>query len=90
MRIAQSVFAGSIAVLAILASPALANGTTPNPDANAQKVDQAPTASCYAYQQAPDGSWTQLACHEGGMAAAPPPVHTKSANHHTGEESTTR
>ena len=89
MRIVASIFAGSVAVLTILASPALANGTTPSSHADANaKTDEAPPASCYAYQQAPDGSWTQLACHEGG-AAAPAPVHAKSASHHTGEETTT-
>ena len=43
MRIAPSIFVGSIAVLAALASPALANGSSPNShaNANAQAVEDA-------------------------------------------------
>ena len=36
-------------------------------NSNIQKNDDKPAAppSCHAYQQAPDGSWTQLPCQEG-------------------------
>jgi hypothetical protein len=60
MRIAPSIFVGSIAVLAALASPALANGSSPNShaNANAQAVEDVPNSSpCHAYQKGPDGSW---------------------------------
>ena len=67
MRIASTIFVGSIAALAILTAPALAK------DARAQKADDQSTSStssssppCHAYQQAPDGSWTQLPCEEVG------------------------
>jgi hypothetical protein len=88
MRIAQTIFAGSIAVLAALASPALANGSSPNShaNANAQAVEGAPASSgCHAYQKGPDGSWIEIACHEGsGSDAAPLPVR-KSAGHASGQ-----
>jgi hypothetical protein len=91
MRIVPSIFVGSIAVLAALASPALANGSSPNShaNANAQAVEDVPSSSpCHAYQKGPDGSWVEMACHEGsGSDAAPAPVH-KSASHHPADQST--
>lgn len=88
MRIAQTIFVGSIAVLAALASPALANGSSPNShaSANAQAVEDAPGSSpCRAYQKGPDGSWVEMACHEGsGSDAAAAPVR-KSASHASGQ-----
>jgi hypothetical protein len=91
MRIVPSIFVGSIAVLAALASPALANGSSPNShaNANAQAVEDVPNSSpCHAYQKGPDGSWVEMPCHEGsGSDAAPAPVH-KSASHHPADQST--
>jgi hypothetical protein len=80
------VFIGAIAASFALASPALASpamtkNSSPNShaDANAQSTEEQPDAQgCRAYQQAPDGSWVQLACREGG-GAAPAPAHGKSA-----------
>jgi hypothetical protein len=72
-------FIGAIATSLALTSPASAKNSSPNShaNANAQKVDEESEAQgCRAYQQAPDGSWVQLACHEGGSAA---PAHGKSA-----------
>jgi hypothetical protein len=92
MRIAQSIIAGSIAVLAAIASPALANGSSPNShaDANAKAVDEASSPGCHAYQKGPDGSWVEMACHE-GIETAPSPVHhARSANRHPMAASTTR
>ena len=66
MRIAATIFAGSIAALALLASPALAKHTDP------QKADDKPAASaCTAYQPQADGSWKPLPCEEGGAASRP-------------------
>jgi hypothetical protein len=92
MRIAQSVFVGSVAVLAALASPVLANNSSLNShaNANAQAVDEAPDASgCHAYQKGPDGTWFELACHEGNESAAAP-VRSHAASHHPADETTTR
>jgi len=91
MRIAQSIFAGSIAVLSAIASPALANGASPNShaDANAKAVDESSSPNCHAYQKGPDGSWVETACHE-GIETAPAPVHAKSASHRPAGASTTR
>jgi hypothetical protein len=92
MRIAQSIFVGSIAVLAALASPALANSSSPNShaNANAQAVEEAPASSgCHAYQKGADGSWVEMACHEGSgndAAIAAPP--RKSASHHQADPGT--
>ena len=85
MRIAQLIFAGSIAVLAGLTAPSLAKNS--NSSANAQKGDDKPASmGCHAYQQAPDGSWIQLPCQEAGPTspAAMPP---KSAARHPDEDS---
>src|ERR1700722_18967724 len=91
MRIAHPIFVGSIAVLAALASPALANGSSPNShaNANAQAVEDAPSSyPCHAYQKGPDGSWVEMACPEGsGSDATPAPVH-KSAGHRPADQST--
>jgi hypothetical protein len=90
MRIAQSIFVGSVAVLAALASPALAKGSSPNShaNANAQAVEDAPApAGCHAYQKGPDGSWVEMACHEGsGSDAVAAPVR-KSASHRPADQS---
>lgn len=92
MRIAQPIFAASIAVLAAIAAPALANGSIPSShaDANAKAVDEAPPSGCHAYQKGPDGSWVEMACHEGVEAAPEPVHHARSASHHPVGESTTR
>lgn len=83
MRIAQSIFVGSIAVLATLASPAFANGSSPksNANANAQAVEDAPASpGCRAYQKGPDGSWVEMPCHEGSGSALAPAPPRKSAS----------
>jgi hypothetical protein len=91
MRIAQSVFAGSIAALAVIASPVLANGSSPSShaDANAKAVDETSSPGCHAYQKGPDGSWVETACHE-GIESAPAPVHSKAASHHSATANTVR
>jgi hypothetical protein len=92
MRIAQSIVAGSIAVLALVASPALANGASSNShaDANAKAVDATSSPGCHAYQKGPDGSWVEMACHEGVETAPAPVHHAGSASHHPLGASTTR
>jgi hypothetical protein len=84
MRIASPIFVGSIAAQAILAAPALAK------DFHAQKTSDQSTSStlsgsppCHAYQQAPDGSWTQLPCEEAGSGGQP---QHKSSARKTDEE----
>jgi hypothetical protein len=63
MRIATMIFAGSVcALLATL--PALAK----NPESRKSEDKQATSASCHAYQQAADGSWTEVPCLEPGTA----------------------
>lgn len=92
MRIAQSIVAGSIAVSAAFVFPASAASPSPNSHANANALatDGEPVSSnCHAYQKAPDGSWVEMACHE-GVETTSAPVHAKSARHHTGNETTTR
>jgi hypothetical protein len=92
MRIARPIFAGSIAALAAIASPALANGTSPNShaNANAKAVEEAPQTGCHAYQKGPDGSWVEMPCHEGVETAPAPVHHARSASHHPPGENTTR
>jgi hypothetical protein len=61
MRIARVIFVGSVATLAALTAPVLANHST------AQKTeDRSSSSSCHAYQQAADGTWTELPCAESG------------------------
>ncbi|QIG91692.1 MULTISPECIES: hypothetical protein [unclassified Bradyrhizobium] len=68
MRIAGLVFAGSLAAIAAIATPALAKS------GERQKADDKSTtttsAGCQAYQQAADGTWTQLPCGEAGSGGA--------------------
>ena len=88
MRIAHSIIAGSIAVLTGLASPVSAAPSSPNSHAgaNAQATESEPASSgCHAYQKAADGTWVEMACHE-GSEPAPAPVHAKSTHRHTGDE----
>ncbi|MBR1086625.1 hypothetical protein JQ621_03960 [Bradyrhizobium manausense] len=66
MRTLDLVFAGALAVSAVLAAPALAR----NSDAP-KGEDKATSSSCSAYQQAADGSWQQLPCKEAGERAQP-------------------
>jgi hypothetical protein len=65
MRLANVIFFGSIAAVAVLTAPALAN----NSDAQ-KSTDKSASSPCKAYQQAPDGSWTPLPCQEMGAGQA--------------------
>jgi hypothetical protein len=68
MRIACVIFVGSVAALAVFTAPALAKSPT------AQKTEEKSTSSsCHAYQQAADGSWTELSCQERGAGGQPQP-----------------
>jgi hypothetical protein len=92
MRIAQSIFVGSVVAVAALASPVLAKDSSPNShaNANAQAVEEAPAPQgCHAYQKNSDGNWVEMACHE-GTEAAPATVHGKSASHHQADQNITR
>jgi hypothetical protein len=86
MRIARVIFVGSIAALALAATPSLAKNSNSAANANAQKVEDKPAAEgCHAYQQAPDGSWVQLACQQAGPTSQTP-TPRKSATRNAGEE----
>lgn len=81
MRIAKTILVGSTAVLAALVSPVSAKNTNLNShaNANAQAVEETPASpGCHAYQKAADGSWVEIACHE-GSGGAQVPSHGKSA-----------
>ena len=68
MKIAHMIFAGSVAALAILTTPALAK----QPD-HAQKGDEKSSSPpCHSYELAADGSWTMLPCEEVGT-----PTHAR-------------
>jgi hypothetical protein len=82
MRIKYAIFVGSIATsiiaLAAMTVPVLAkNATPPKTD------DKTPSSSCHAYQQAADGSWTELSCQELGSQGQTP---HKPATHGSDEE----
>jgi hypothetical protein len=71
MRITTVIFAGSVAALAVLATPALAKSS----NSRASDIQPGDTTSasppCYSYEPKPDGSWTQLPCQEVGAAKPP-------------------
>jgi hypothetical protein len=68
MRIAYVIFVGSVAALAVFTAPALAKSPT------AQKTEEKSTSSsCHAYQQAADGSWTEVSCQETGAGGQSQP-----------------
>ncbi|QDP25851.1 hypothetical protein [Bradyrhizobium cosmicum] len=71
MRIAHLVFAGALAAGAVLTAPVLAK----NSDAQKSEDKSAASASCSAYQQAPDGSWEPLPCKETGERSQPQTQH---------------
>jgi hypothetical protein len=80
MRIAQLIFSGSIAALAVLTAPALAKNS------HTQKVDDTSASSasptsptCRAYQQAADGTWTSLPCQENSSAPQAQTQHKSAA-----------
>jgi hypothetical protein len=76
MRLGQAIFFGAAAALLTLAAPTLAR----NSNSHTAKATEAPaTGSCHAYQQAADGSWTQLPCQEMG-AKAPAQSHAAAKN----------
>jgi hypothetical protein len=84
MRIKRAIFVGSMAALAAMTAPALAKNST------AQKTDDKSTSSsCHAYQQAADGSWTQLPCQELGSGSGAGTQH-ESATRGTDEKTRTR
>jgi hypothetical protein len=64
MRLANVIFFGSIAAVAVLIAPALAKNS------DAKSTDKSDSSPCNAYQQAPDGSWTPLPCQEMGAGQA--------------------
>jgi hypothetical protein len=77
MRIAELIFVGSLAALVLVAAPALAKNS------EGQKTEDKPaSASCNAYQRAPDGSWTPLPCGEMG-AKAPQKNTTRGTDQRT-------
>jgi hypothetical protein len=66
MRINHMIFVGSLAALVATVAPALAkNSQTSKPDEQASSS----SSSCHAYQQAPDGTWTELPCQAPGSPA---------------------
>jgi hypothetical protein len=84
MRIKRAIFVGSIAALAAMTAPAKAKNST------AQKTDDKSTSSsCHAYQQAADGSWTELSCQELGSGSGGQTQH-KSATRNSDEETRKR
>jgi len=61
MRIASTIFAGSMAVLAVLSAPALAKNSA------VQRTDEpAAPSPCHSYEQEADGSWKPVPCQELG------------------------
>jgi len=71
MRLGPAILLGATAALLTLAAPTLARNSETH--SNTQKASEPPAASCHAYQQAADGSWTQLPCQEMGSKAQPQP-----------------
>jgi len=66
MRIAFVAFAGAITAIASTITPVLAKHS------DAKLGEARESLSCSAYEQAPDGSWTQLPCNESGEHGSTP------------------
>ena len=80
MRIAQLIFAGSIAALSMLAAPVLAKNS------NAQKTEEtSASSSCHARQQTADGTWVELPCEEIGAASQRQTQHKPAVRTSDGE-----
>ena len=78
MRFGHALFIATTAGLLTLAAPTLAR------NADTQKnTEQQAASSCHAYQQAADGSWTELPCQETGSTG---PTQHKSAPKGTDDE----
>ncbi len=82
MRFGYAVFFASTAALLSLAAPTLAKNANTEPESQKAGEQSAPS-SCHAYQQAADGTWTQLPCQEEGSAAQ---TQHRSAPHGASEE----
>jgi len=65
MRIANVTSAALLAALVGLAAPVMAKSS----DAKRTTDDASTSASCHAYQQEADGSWTERPCEEKGQPA---------------------
>jgi hypothetical protein len=63
MRIANVVFAAVLAALVGLVAPVLARSA----ETRRTTDDGSASSSCHAYQQEPDGSWTERPCEEKGQ-----------------------
>ena len=75
MRMVHFVFAGALAISAVLTAPAFAKNT----DAQKGEDKSTSSSSCSAYQQAPDGSWEQLSCKETNERGQPQTQHRAPA-----------
>ncbi len=83
MRITNVIFAGAVAALAVLATPALAKNSSSKASDIQQSDSASASAPCYSYEPKPDGTWTQLPCQEVG-AARPPPRRSAARNEDEG------
>lgn len=82
MRTAAAIFIGSMAALAVLATPVLAK------TADIRKTDDKSTAAeapCHAYEETPGGEWKPVPCQELGSEARsqqrPATANTDNATH---------
>jgi len=80
MRLGPALFLATMAALLTAAAPGLARNSE-TPKASEQTATK--SSSCRSYQQAADGSWTELPCQELGAPAAAQP---KSATRKTDEQ----
>ncbi len=64
MRIARVIFACPVAALVVMTTPALAKSSVTQ-----QGDDKSTSSVCHAYEQAPDGTWSERPCEEQGAPA---------------------
>jgi hypothetical protein len=82
MRLGQAILFGTAAALLTLAAPTLARSSSTN--SQTAKTTEAPAgATCNAYQQAADGSWTPRPCEAIGSKT---PAPSRSAGKGATEE----
>jgi hypothetical protein len=65
MRISNVMSVAFLAALVGLAAPVLAKSS----ETRKTTDDETASSTCHAYQQAPDGSWTERPCEEKGQPA---------------------
>ncbi len=75
MRKACAILVGSIAALAVLATPSLAKSANATTAEAPKAADPSAPPACQSYVQTPEGEWKPVPCQELGAEAPTPKKH---------------